>query len=95
MSKQKASIMLTTADNPFDPFTQFFAWFNYDWRMGYNTCGWIDKLAPTSDNLTDYENTWIIQRAINELLDRGTAIGYNGASAEYVLAIEGQTNAWQ
>ena len=94
MAKKKA-IMLTTADNPFDPFTQFAEWFNYDWKMGYNTCGWISRLAPTSDDLTDYENDWVVERAINELLDSGIAIGRNGYCAEYTLAIEGETVAWK
>ena len=35
----KKAMLVTTADNPFSPFTQFDSWFMYDMRMGYNTCG--------------------------------------------------------
>ena len=35
MSKQ---IMITTIDNPFDPFEQFTSWFMFDVEKGYNCC---------------------------------------------------------
>ena len=30
--------MLTTIDNPFDPFDEFDAWYTYDETHGYHTC---------------------------------------------------------
>ena len=90
----KKAMLVTTADNPFSPFTQFDSWFMYDMRMGYNTCGWLANLAPLSDNLTDYENDVLASQAINELLDMGIAIGRNGAVSQYVPAIEDETAEW-
>lgn len=38
--------MLTTIDNPYNPFTHFREWYIYDVKQGYNTCGLIARLTP-------------------------------------------------
>lgn len=63
-----AIAMLTTKDNPYDPFTDFDSWFIYDTEMGYNSCGFLDRIAKTSDSLTDQENQNEIERAIDEIV---------------------------
>ena len=40
--------MLTTVDNPFDPFTRFEEWYAYDVRMGYNTASFLERIAKNS-----------------------------------------------
>ena len=60
--------MLTTVDNPYDPFTEFEQWFDYDERRGYHTCSFLARLAFTSDNLTDKENERAIEAAIDEIV---------------------------
>ena len=32
-------LWITTEDNPFDFFTETDRWINYDYQMGYDTCG--------------------------------------------------------
>ncbi len=59
---------LTTKDNPFDPFTQFNEWYNFDIDKGYNSCGYLDRIAHTSDQLSDEENAREIERAIDEII---------------------------
>lgn len=59
---------LTTVDNPFDPFDQFDQWFMYDTDKGYNSCGYLDRIARTSDQLSDEENEQEIERAIDEII---------------------------
>lgn len=59
---------LTTIDNPFDPFTQFDSWFNFDLEKGYNSCAYLDRIAKTSEQLTDTENRREIERAIDEII---------------------------
>ena len=34
--------MLTSIDNPDDPFEDFKSWFKYDVEHGYNTCGYLE-----------------------------------------------------
>ena len=60
--------MLTTFDNPFDPFEQFTSWFWFDVEKGYNTCGYLGRIARTSDQLSEDENDLEIERAIDEII---------------------------
>ena len=41
--------MLTTIDNPFNPFEQFVDWYMYDCQKGYNTYSRIARLMPADD----------------------------------------------
>ena len=65
MSKQ---VMLTTIDNPFDPFEQFDSWFLFDVEKGYNSCDYLGRIAKTSEQLSDDENKKEIERAIDEII---------------------------
>lgn len=60
--------MLTTTDNPFDPFTQFDDWYQFDESKGYHTCSYLARIAKTSNELSDLENELEIARAIDEIL---------------------------
>ena len=63
-----AKYMLTTNDNPFDPYNQFDSWFMFDVDKGYNSCAYLDRIARTSDQLSDEENDQEIERAIDEII---------------------------
>lgn len=60
--------MLTTFDNPFNPFDQFDSWLQFDLDKGYNSCAYLDRIAKTSEQLSDYENEKEIERAIDEII---------------------------
>lgn len=60
--------MLTTIDNPYDPFTKFDEWFIFDVTHGYNSCGYLARIANTSDIFTEQENADEIERAIDEII---------------------------
>lgn len=60
--------MLTTIDNPWNPFRNWDEWYAYDERMGYCTCGLIARLAATSDAVGDDVNTQEIEDAKNEII---------------------------
>ena len=61
-------VMLTTIDNPYDPFKQFSDWFSFDVEKGYNTCAYLGRIARTSEQLSDEENDLEIERAIDEII---------------------------
>lgn len=63
-----AKVALTTIDNPFDPFKQFDSWFLFDVEKGYNSCAFLDRVAKTSDQLSEEENEVEIERAIDEII---------------------------
>lgn len=60
--------MLTTFDNPYNPFEQFISWFLFDVEKGYNTCSYLGRIARTSDQLSEEENELEIERAIDEII---------------------------
>lgn len=59
---------LTTFDNPFDPFDDFTSWFMFDIEKGYNTCGYLDRIANVTDNMSQKEVNEEIERAIDEII---------------------------
>ena len=60
-------VMLTTIDNPFNPFTNYDEWLAYDIEMGYNTNGLIDRVANVSDELSDEDYDSIVYEAMKEI----------------------------
>lgn len=60
--------MLTTFDNPFDPFEQFVSWFLFDEEKGYHTCSYVGRIANISDDMTDQEKAIENERAIDEII---------------------------
>lgn len=60
--------MLTTFDNPFDPFEQFTSWYLFDVEKGYNTCSYLARIAHFSDDMTEKEEDEENERAIDEII---------------------------
>lgn len=60
--------MLTTFDNPYDPFEQFTSWFLFDVEKGYNSCAYLDRIANIPDSYTIEERRIEIERAIDEII---------------------------
>lgn len=65
--------MLTTFDNPFDPFTNYDSWLNCDLDLSNkqnrkDCCSYLARIARTSDQFTDEENAREVERAIDEII---------------------------
>lgn len=60
--------MITTEDNPYDPFTQFDHWFFFDCEKGYYTCSYLARIARIASAMTDEEQAAEIERAIDEII---------------------------
>ena len=65
----ETEIMLTTFDNPFDPFDEFVPWFLFDIEKGYNTCSRLARIARHSDEFSTIEDKRETERAIDEIID--------------------------
>ncbi len=61
--------MLTTIDNPYDPFDDFDNWYDYDVRHGYNSCSYLARVSNASYSLSDSLNSEEIERAIDEICE--------------------------
>ena len=60
--------MLTTVDNPYDPFTQFADWYRFDVDKGYDSCGLLSRCCASSIDLSETENKIAIETAIDEII---------------------------
>ena len=60
--------MLTTIDNPFNPFEQFDEWLLFDSERGYYSCSYLARIAKLSDDMSQAEADAEIERAIDEIV---------------------------
>lgn len=63
-----AEYMLTTVDNPYDPFTEYDEWFNFDVSHGYNSTALLARVVVNSDDIADGDQLVAIQEAIDEIV---------------------------
>lgn len=60
--------MLTTIDNPFNPFTDYKAWYAFDHAKGYDTPGYLARICKSSLELSDADQRLAVQDAIDEIV---------------------------
>jgi hypothetical protein len=59
-------MMLSTPDNPYNPFEQFDLWYACDEERGHHTCSYVDRLTFASSAYSDD----LYQVAINDAVQR-------------------------
>lgn len=60
--------MLTTIDNPFNPFTQFLDWYGFDVSRGYNSLAYLARIVKDSYELSDSENALAYEKGMDEII---------------------------
>lgn len=60
--------MLTTIDNPYNPFTHYDEWFQFDESSGYFTTQYLARLTLSSPDLSDADESIAIENAIDEIV---------------------------
>lgn len=60
--------MLTTIDNPYDPFEEFTLWMLFDNEKGYNSSGRLMRIANITDEMSQVEINEEVERAIDEII---------------------------
>lgn len=63
------NVMLTTIDNPFNPFEQFDDWYLFDMEKGYNTCGKLARLIKRTEGMTQKELQDENEKAIDRIIE--------------------------
>jgi len=58
--------MLTTVDNPYNPFTQFDEWYRFDESSGYHTTGYLARITISSSELSETDQSNAIEDAVLE-----------------------------
>lgn len=61
--------MLTTTDNPYNPFTQFNEWYVWDQKQGYNTLSYLGRVVITSDELSEADQNSAYEQAYDEIIN--------------------------
>lgn len=80
----KPVFMLSTTDNPYDPFTQWDQWEAFDRLKGYNTPQRLALLVPFSEETLSIEEiNFFIDDAIETFL-------LNDLTANYIKVEEGK-----
>lgn len=62
--------MLTTYDNPVNPFTNFEAWLKEDILLGHDCMGMLARESATSPILSDEINEQDIDEAMDRIIQR-------------------------
>jgi len=66
--KLMAEFMLTTVDNPYDPFTQFNEWRVWDESRGYHTLSLLARVTRSSPELSDEDQKLAIEQGMDEIV---------------------------
>ena len=61
--------MLSTVDNPYNPFDQFNLWLMFDKEKGYDSCERLARFVHLKEEMTQKEIEEEIDRAMNELIN--------------------------
>ncbi len=83
--------MLTTVDNPFNPFTQFDDWYSFDEQKGYHTTSYLARIAKTSCDLSELDYSQAVEDAINEIIEENVLGIYRKYNKDNYEAIEDRT----
>lgn len=60
--------MLSTIDNPYNPFDNFDEWYRYDMDKGWDSSGRLARIAQISDDMSDEEEEIENERAIDSII---------------------------
>lgn len=88
MAEEVIEYMLTTVDNPFDPFTNFDEWYAYDESMGYCTSSFLARVAMVSDELSEPDQAIAIQDAIDEIIQENVSGMWRKVSRDSINELE-------
>jgi len=85
-----ANVMLTTVDNPYNPFTNFDSWYSEDQILAIQQnratcCGYLARMADFSEDLSDKEVEDLYEMLIDDICElnlSGTFIKVDEESAK-------------
>ena len=82
--------MLSTTDNPYDPFRQYDLWASYDEKVcGYNSSSLLARFAPVFPSESRAESIAAVEEAIDEIIDLDLPIfnPLTGKASHYVKVV--------
>jgi len=76
--------LLTTVDNPYNPFENFDEWFAFDVEKGYYSCSRLMRIAKVQDDFNEVETNNEIERAIDDIIKYDFTDKYQKAEQETI-----------
>ena len=67
MADDSEEHMLTTVDNPWNPFTNYDEWYEYDQDAGYDTPGLLARVSNVSLDSSEADFEQAIEQAIDDV----------------------------
>lgn len=62
------SHMLSTSDNPWNPWTEFMQWNAYDMQAGHHTLAYLSRITVSSMELSEADQDLAVEQAIDEIM---------------------------
>lgn len=83
-----ADHMLTTTDNPYNPFTEFDQWQAYDTSTGHHTLAFLARVCITSNDLSELDQSMAIDMAIDEIVNENVNGLYTKVAEPETVSID-------
>lgn len=75
-----AKHMLTTIDNPYDPFNEWDEWLGYDESQGYFTSSLLARVVVYGQELSEADQDLAVEYAIDEIIKESPLLIYRKLS---------------
>jgi hypothetical protein len=70
-----ADMMLSLVSNPFDPFTEYDLWLQFDRHEGFDSAGLLARVLSTSDALSEPDQEVAVEQAIDSIVENPSFAG--------------------
>lgn len=67
--------MLSLVSNPFNPFTEYELWLNFDRHEGFDTAGLLARVVSTSMSLSQPDQDLAVEQAIDSIINNPSFAG--------------------
>ena len=84
-------VMLTTIDNPYNPFEQFDLWLLFDKEKGYNTCEYLARIVNLTNDMSEKEVEVATNKAIDDIIVNDPFGIYKKVTSEDIIKVEEPT----
>ena len=87
---KETEFMLTTVDNPFDPFDDFISWRMYDIKKSSEVgllpcCEYVAKMSEITDDMNQKERNTEIERVIDDIIKYNTVRAFKKVQKEFEI----------
>ena len=75
------NVAITTADNPYNPITDFRNWYNYDESKGYHTSSILARMVQLHSAMSEDDIAKAVEEAIDNMIKHNFTGNYKKVEA--------------